>query len=64
MCKQDVITQFLADIYHCCDMWGQTTTAQEMETNIKEWTLCGIDCPFPDPVLYAEIWNNFAKMYK
>lgn len=59
--------QYIADLYHCSDCWGQKMTEDEMHTNLEEWqreTDSDEYCPVPD--LYMECaayWNELCDMY-
>ena len=59
--------QFIADIYHCADMWGKKVTEDEMLYNLTEWnkeTEKGEYCPKIS--LYrqcAAYWNQLAELY-
>lgn len=59
--------QWVADVYHCSDCWGQTMTEEDMrETLIEHQKEKFPDEYSPDPSLAAECaayWNELCTMY-
>ena len=59
--------QYIADVYHCSDTWGQKMTEDEMKANLEQWqqeTDPEDGCPVPE--LYKECtryWNELCDMY-
>lgn len=60
--------QWIADIYHCSDSWGQKMTHDEMLINIIEWNKQTDGSEYcPTPELYkecAEYWNYLCDAYQ
>ena len=63
----DKAKQYIADVYHCSDVWGEKVTVAEMIVNLTEWNNekdIGEYCP---PVSLAPIlaiyWNELCDMY-
>lgn len=59
--------QWVADSYHCSEIWGQKMTEEEMLLELTE-TLSWKDPEdySPDPSLYrecCEYWNSLCDMY-
>lgn len=51
MCTaKDDYKQFIADLYHCSEMWGQKTTEEYMRIDIESWKKEFDDCPKYMPV--------------
>ena len=59
--------QWIADDYHCSEIWGTKQTEEEMYTELVEMQKCKNPEDFsPDPALYKECaayWNQLAEMY-
>ena len=56
--------QYIADIYHCCEAWGQKVTEEEMRINIASWREEFDDCPRHLPVkACTRYWNELCDMY-
>lgn len=59
--------QWVADVYHCSDCWGQTMTEEDMrETLIEHQKEKFPDEYSPDPAMAAECaayWNELCAMY-
>ena len=59
--------QWIADVYHCSEIWGQKQTEEEMLielTETLEWK--DPDDYSPDPSLYKECaayWNLLCELY-
>ena len=59
--------QYIADCYHCSDIWGEKMTVEDMRINLIEWnkdTDPGDYCP--DPSLAEECahyWNHLCDMF-
>lgn len=60
--------QWIADVYHCSDIWEQEQTEEEMYIELLESKKqADIDTYVPDPALYkycAAYWNKLVKWYK
>ena len=59
--------QYIADVYHCSESWGEKVTVSEMIVNLTEWnnaTDTGEYCP---PVSLAPVlaiyWNELCDIY-
>lgn len=59
--------QYIADVYHCSDIWGQKMTEDEMRTSLVEWEKEKDDDEYsPSPHLFrecCEYWNELCDMY-
>lgn len=56
--------QFVADLYHCSESWGQKVTEEDMAINIKSWKEEFDDCPERLPVkACTRYWNELCDMY-
>lgn len=59
--------QWIADVYHCSEAWGQETTADEMKTMLSETRAQSDPADYvPDTSLSAacaEYWNHLCKAY-
>ena len=59
--------QYIADIYHCSETWGQKMTEEEMYISLVEWEK--EKCPgdySPSPYLFrqcCEYWNHLCDIY-
>ncbi len=60
-------TQWIADVYHCSDIWGQKMTDEDMLALLQEHLLeKDPDDYSPDPSLFRECaayWNSLCEMY-
>lgn len=60
-------TQWIADVYHCSDCWGQRMTDDDMRIMLTEhMNEKDPDEYSPDPALAAECaayWNDLCEMY-
>ncbi len=59
--------QYIADVYHCSDVWGEKVSVAEMIVNLTEWNNekdTGEYCP---PVSLAPVlaiyWNELCEQY-
>lgn len=59
--------QWVADVYHCSDCWGQKMTDEEMLLDLAETRRqADPDDYVPDIMLYRECaayWNELCEMY-
>lgn len=59
--------QYIADLYHCSDCWGQKVTEDEMRTNLEEWNKeTDPEEYVPAPYLFrqcAAYWNELCDAY-
>jgi hypothetical protein len=59
--------QWVADVYHCSDIWGQQQTEDDMFLELTEtMKQKDPDDYSPDPVLYRECaayWNQLCSQY-
>lgn len=59
--------QWIADVYHCSDCWGQTMTEEDMFIELTEAQKEKFPDDYsPDPSLAAECaayWNKLCAMY-
>ena len=59
--------QWIADIYHCSDCWGQKMTEDDMFTLLTESEKEKFSDDYsPDPSLYrecAKYWNELCDLY-
>jgi len=59
--------QWIADVYHCSDCWGEKMTMEDMHIMLSEHTLeKDPDDYSPDPSLAAECaacWNELCELY-
>jgi exopolyphosphatase/pppGpp-phosphohydrolase len=59
--------QFIADLYHCSNMWGEKVTEKEMLYELTEYTReKEKDDYCPKISLYkkcAAYWNQLAELY-
>ena len=59
--------QWIADVYHCSENWGQAMTDEEMRMDLEEtMRLKFPDDYSPDPSLYKECaayWNKLCRLY-
>lgn len=59
--------QWLADVYHCSDIWGEKQTEQDMKENLKQWRIDSEDDDYtPDPgmsKMLADYWNELCDRY-
>ena len=59
--------QWVADVYHCSQCWGQRTTEEEMLLDLTETEKQkDPDDYSPDPSLYKECaayWNSLCDRY-
>lgn len=61
---KDDYKQFIADLYHCSEIWGQKTTEEYMRIDIESWKKEFEDCPKHMPVKKCtEYWNYLCDMY-
>ena len=63
----DKAKQYIADVYHCSENWGEKVTVSEMTVNLTEWNNekdTGEYCP---PVSLAPVlsiyWNELCEQY-
>lgn len=60
-------TQYIADIYHCSDIWGQKYTDMEMYIELMETQKQKTPGDYsPDPFLFQECaayWNELCELY-
>ncbi len=65
--KDTEYKQWIADLYHCSDCWGQTMTPEEMRIDlIESLHMKDPDNYSPDPSLYRECaayWNELCAAY-
>ena len=59
--------QWIADVYHCSESWGQRMTDSDMYVLLVESTKQKDPGDYsPDPYLYhecAEYWNELCEVY-
>lgn len=59
--------QFIADVYHCSDSWGETVTEDDMRINLIEWNNeTDNDEYCPSVSLFRECaayWNELCVAY-
>ena len=59
--------QWVADVYHCSEIWGTRQTEEEMLTELQESQKQKNPGDYsPDPALFRECaayWNKLAEMY-
>lgn len=59
--------QWIADLYHCSDCWGQKMTTEEMELDLIESRReADPDDYVPDPSMASECaayWNELCDLY-
>ena len=59
--------QWIADVYHCSDCWGEKMTAEDMRITLTEHAReKDPDDYSPDPSMYhecAEFWNELCDLY-
>lgn len=59
--------QWIADVYHCSDCWGQKMTDDEMRTTLIEAQKEKFPDDYsPDPSLFREcaaFWNDLCEAY-
>lgn len=60
--------QWIADVYHCSECWGQKMTDDEMKLDLIEaMQQKDPDDYSPDPALYRECaayWNELCDAYQ
>ena len=59
--------QWVADVYHCSDVWGTKVTDEEMKTLLEESHIqAGTGDYVPEVSLYkqcAAYWNKLCDLY-
>ena len=59
--------QWIADDYHCSDIWGQKQTAEDMLLELTEMMTCKDPEDYsPSPALYLDCmheWNRLCRQY-
>ena len=59
--------QYIADVYHCSDEWGQKMTEEEMYISLVEWEKEKFTDDYsPAPYLFRECckyWNELCDAY-
>lgn len=58
--------QFIADMYHCSDTWGEKTTEENMRVTLVELQDLYPDDYCPSPSLFRECaayWNQLCDQY-
>lgn len=60
--------QWVADVYHCSETWGQRMTEDEMKTMLEEHMKEKFPEDYsPDPAMYkacTTYWNELCDMYQ
>lgn len=63
----DRAEQWIADVYHCSDCWGQKMTDDDMRILLEEANdEADLDDYTPPVGLYhecAELWNSLCELY-
>ena len=59
--------QYIADVYHCSDDWGQKTTVTDMIVNLTYWNHDKAPGDYVPPVSLAPVlaiyWNELCDQY-
>lgn len=56
--------QWVADMYHCSECWGERTTVHDFRYNMRNWIADSIEVPQFVPVSAAvAYWNRLCELY-
>ena len=64
---QNNYKQYIADVYHCSECFGEKMTEEDMRINLIEWNREADPGDYvPDPALYkqcAAYWNELCERF-
>lgn len=59
--------QYISDVYHCSEEWGQKVTEEDMKASLEEWSKEAAPGEYvPDITLFkqcAAVWNGLCEAY-